>query len=131
MFMKPKKTLVWLLSVVALCSFLSFNALAQDDKSAQKKHEAITEQLITMVEHNSELKRMLIHSIEIAKKINPDKATNPAQTLNEYYVFIDWAAKAMPWSILKNSKYPKLYDQIDQSLDYFYFINAQPLPELK
>src|SRR4030043_1834184 len=107
MFMKTKKTLGWLLSVVALYSFLSFNALAQGNKPAQIKHEPITEQLITMVEHNSELKRMLINSIEIAKKINPDKATNPAQTLNEYYFFIDWAAKAMPWSILKDSKYPK------------------------
>ncbi len=129
--MKTNKNLAWLLLVVASCSFLSFSALAQDDKSAQIKHEPITQQLITMVEHNSELRRMLIHSIEKAKKINPDRATNPAQTLNEYYVFIDWAAKAMPWSILKDSKYPKLYDQIDQSLDYFYFINDQPLPELK
>jgi phosphatidylserine decarboxylase len=84
-----------------------------------------------MVEHDSELKKMLIQSIEKAKKINPDRATNPAQTLEEYYVFIDWAAKAIPWSILKNPQYPSLYDEIDQSLDYFYFINDQPLPELK
>jgi phosphatidylserine decarboxylase len=128
--MKTNKNLAWLLLVVVSCSFLNFSALAQDDKSAQTKHEPSTQQLITMVEHNSEIKRMLIHSIEKAKKINPDKATNPAQTLNEYYVFMDWAAKAMPWSILKDSRFPKLYDKIDQSLDYFYFINDQPLPEL-
>jgi hypothetical protein len=84
-----------------------------------------------MVEDHSDLKRMLIRSIERAKTINPDKATNPAQTLEEYYDFIDWAAKAMPWSILPNLPYSKLYDQIDQSLDYFYFINDQPLPELE
>ena len=82
--MKTKKTLAWLLSVVALCSLLSFNALAQDNESAQTKHEPITQQLITMVEHNSEVKRMLINSIEKAKKINPDKETNPAQTLEDY-----------------------------------------------
>lgn len=123
--MKLKTTLAWLLSVVVLCSFLSFNVLAQTT------HEPITQQLITMVEHNSELKTMLIHSIESAKKINSDKVTNPAQTLDEYYTFVDWAAKAMPWSILPNLPYSKLYDQIDQSLDYFYFINDQPLPELK
>jgi len=29
------------------------------------------------------------------------------------------------------SEYPGLYDQIDQSLDYFYFITDQPLEELK
>jgi phosphatidylserine decarboxylase precursor len=129
--MKTRKTLVWALSAVSLCSFLIFNALTQAETPAQIRHEPITRQLITIVEGNPELKRMLVHSIEKAKKINPDKATNPAQTLEEYYAFIDWAAKAMPWSILKNSKYPKLYDQIDQSLDYFYFINDQPLPELK
>jgi phosphatidylserine decarboxylase len=131
MFMKSKKTLAWLLSVVTLFSFLSFNALAQYNKTSQTQHEQITLQLITMVEHNSELKRMLVNSIGMAKKINPDKTTNPAQTLEEYYVFIDWAAKAIPWSILKNPQYPSLYDEIDQSLDYFYFINDQPLPELK
>jgi phosphatidylserine decarboxylase len=86
---------------------------------------------MTMVEHSSEIKQLLTESIESARKINPDKATNPAQTLEEYYTFIDWAAKAMPWTILLNLPYSKLYDQIDQSLDYFYFINDQPLPELK
>jgi predicted outer membrane lipoprotein len=50
--MKTKKTLGWLLSVVIVCSFLSLNALAQDYKSAQTRHEPSTQQLITMVEHN-------------------------------------------------------------------------------
>lgn len=125
MKMKMKTILAWLLPVVLLCSFLSFNALAQTP------YKPITQQLITMVEHNSKLKTMLIHSIESAKKINPDEKTNPAQTLNQYYTFVDWATEAMPWSILRNLPYPRLYDQIDQSLDYFYFINDQPLPELK
>jgi phosphatidylserine decarboxylase len=129
--MKTRKTLACLLSIVIVFSFLSLNVLAQGTTSAQPRHEPITEQLITMVEHNSELKGMLSKSIEMAKKSNPDKLTNPAQTLEEYYTFIDWAAKAMPWSILRNLPYSKLYDQIDQSLDYFYFINDQPLPELK
>ena len=129
--MKTKNYLVRALSVLAICFLLSFNAFGQDDKSAQAEHSLITQHLMTMVEHNSGLKRMLIDSIEQAKQINPDKITNPAQTLEEYYAFIDWAAKALPWSILPNSQYSKLYDQIDQSLDYFYFINDQPLSELK
>ena len=37
----------------------------------------------------------------------------------------------MPWSIVPNLPYSSLYDQIDQSLDYFYFVNDRPLPELK
>jgi len=65
---------------------LSFNAHAQDYNLEQTQHEPITQQLITLVEHNTEIKRLLIKSIEIAKKINPDKITNPAQTLEEYYV---------------------------------------------
>ncbi len=129
--MKTKTSLSYVLSVLALCLFLSFNAFGQDGKATQTQHALTTQQLITMVEHNSALKNMLIESIEKAKRINPDKVTNPAQSLEEYYAFVDWAAKALPWSILQNLPYSKLYDQIDQSLDYFYFINDQPLPELK
>jgi len=128
--MKTRSSLAKVLPVLALSVLLSFNALGRDGKSAQTQHPPTTQQLITMVEHNSELKRMLIESIENARRDNPDVDTNPAQTLEEYYAFIDWAAKALPWSILPNSPYSKLYDQIDQSLDYFYFINDQPLPEL-
>lgn len=129
--MKTRKYLAWVLPVITLCFLLNFNAFGQEDKSAQTGHTPATQQFITMVEHNSELKKMLVESIAKAKKINPDKVTNPAQNLEEYYTFVDWAAKAMPWSILPNLPYSKLYDQIDQSLDYFYFINDQPLPELK
>lgn len=119
------------LTVLTLFTLLSFNALALEFESSQGRHEPITQQLITMVEHNAELKAMLVDSIEAARKINPDRLTNPAQSLEEYYLFVDWAAKAMPWSILKELPYSRLYDQIDQSLDYFYFINDQPLPALK
>ena len=128
--LKTKRALAWLLSLVVLCSFLGCEALAKQNKPAETKHAAITQQLITMVEHNAEIKSMLVRSIEKAKEINPDRRTNPAQTLEEYYRFVDWAAEAMPWSILRNLPYSSLYDQIDQSLDYFYFINDQPLPEL-
>lgn len=129
--MKIRKTWVCLLSVVTLCSFLCLNAIAQNVTSSQKAYSQTTEEFITMIEHNAGLKDMLIKSIEAAKMINPEKVTNPAQTLEQYYDFIEWAAKAMPWSILPNLPYPKLYEQIDQSLDYFYFINDQPLDELK
>ncbi len=125
--MKTRSTAVGLFWVAALSVLISLNALAQSTT-----HQPMTRQLITMAEHNPELKAMLIRSIQLAKEQNPDRRTNPAQTLEEYYVFLDWAAQAMPWSIIKNFPHPTpgLYDQIDQSLDYFYFINDQPLPEL-
>jgi phosphatidylserine decarboxylase len=124
-----RKMFVSVLAIVVLS--LSLNAHALTQTAPLITHELITQQLITMVEHNAELKKLLIKSIESARIVNPDRRMNPAQTLEEYYLFTDWAAKAMPWSIVQNLPYPMLYDQIDQSLDYFYFINDQPLEELK
>ena len=126
MIMKKIKASLRIWSVVILCSFLSLSAVAENNPSAEPKHEPITQQLVTMVEHNAEIKSMLIHSIEKANKINPDRVTNPAKTLEEYYSFVDWAAKAMPWSILPNPASSTLYDKIDQSLDYFYLQYHEP-----
>lgn len=95
------------------------------------RHEPITEELIAILEESPETKALLEKSIESAKAINSDKTTNPAQTLEEYYDYIDWAAKAMPWNISQNVDSDSLYTKIDQSLNYFYFINDQPLEELE
>jgi phosphatidylserine decarboxylase precursor len=129
--MKTAYSFARALSVLAFCLLVGFNTIGQADTSEQSRYAPSAQQFITMVEHNAQLKKLLIKSIEKAKKINPDKVTNPAQTLEEYYAFIDWASRAMPWSILRDSPYSQLYDQIDQSLDYFYFVNDQPLAELK
>ena len=98
-----------------------------------EKRADITNELIYMVEHNSKLKALLEKAIAKGKEINPDKNSNPAQTLEEYYDYIDWAATAMPWEILPyaDKHYSKLYDSIDQSLNYFYFISDMPLKELE
>lgn len=118
-------------SILTLCTCLSLSAFAQVDNPTPIQHEQITQQLMTMMDHDAALKKMLVDSIESARKLNPDKVMNPAQSLEEYYAFIDWATKAMPWSILRNIPFSSLYDQIDQSLDYFYYINDQPLAALK
>lgn len=112
---------IWLF---AFCSFMSLSTF-----SAFASRLPITNELIQIMDHDESLKSLLIESIEKAKKINPDPKTNPVQTLEEYYDFLDFAATALPWLVLKQS--PSLYDQIDQSLDYFYFIPDQPLPELE
>ena len=93
-------------------------------------HEPITEELIAILEAEPAVKELLQKSIDAAKAINPNKVTNPAQTLEEYYAYVDWAAKAMPWNISPNVDSDSLYTKIDQSLNYFYFINDQPLEEL-
>ncbi|MCK5819521.1 MAG: phosphatidylserine decarboxylase [Psychromonas sp.] len=129
--MKIKINLNCLLSIVALCAVLSTNAFGGSSKPTKPRHTKDTMELITLVNHDPQIKNMLIKSIASAKKINPDKMTNPAQTLEEYYNFVDWASKALPWTILPHGSYSTLFDQIDQGLDYFYFINDQPLAELK
>ncbi len=91
----------------------------------------MTQRLIKILEENPNVKKLLQKSIDAAKKINPDPLTNPAQSLEEYYDYIDWACTAMPWNISKNVKAEGLYEKIDQSLNYFYFINDQPLDELE
>lgn len=100
------------------------------ESAAVSAHEPITDELIAILDENPEVKTMLEKSIDKAKEINPDTATNPAQTLEEYYDYVDWAAKAMPWNISKNVESDSIYTKIDQSLNYFYFINDQPLEEL-
>lgn len=124
-FILQKLTL--LLALVLVMSALCGNVAAADPA----RHQPITEQLITMVEHDNNLKQLLEKSIDMAKTKNPDVITNPAQTLEEYYLYIDWASLAMPWNILSNLPYTKLYEQIDQSIDYMYYINDQPLKELE
>lgn len=94
-------------------------------------HAPTTQALIKILEENPDVKKLLEKSIEKAKEINPDPQTNPAQTLEKYYEYLDWAAVAMPWNISKELQaFPKIYEKIDQSLNYFYFINDIPLEEL-
>ncbi|MDO9510515.1 MAG: hypothetical protein Q7J34_02040 [Bacteroidales bacterium] len=125
-----KKRMLWIvLSLIVLTT--THISCKRDDSSNNPTYGEQTLKLIQIVEDNPNIKSMLIKSIEQAKIINPDKNTNPAQTLEEYYQFVTWAETCMPWSILPKTPYSSLYDKIDQSLDYFYFINDQPLTELE
>ena len=101
-----------------------------EDEELVKEHGAASTELIKIVDSNSELKAMLEKSIAMAKQQNPDKATNPAQTLDEYYDFIDWATTAMPWGVISQPEGTDLFTRIDQSLNYLFFINDQKLEEL-
>ena len=133
MFKKIFNIIVSVIIALSVCTGVVFADIhAVYAAESIKKHAPDTEALITMVEHNADLKRMLVQSIKQARQINPDRETNPAQTLEEYYDFIDWATTAMPFNILASAaRHPKLYESIDQSLDYFYFVIDQPLDELK
>ncbi|OUS01006.1 phosphatidylserine decarboxylase [Flavobacteriales bacterium 33_180_T64] len=102
-----------------------------DNKQEHSKYNSKTLELIDIVNSNPEIKSMLLASIEKAKQINPDIKTNPAQNLEDYYEFVSWSENAMPWQFLEVDYANTLYDKIDQSLCYFFFINDQPLEELE
>ncbi|MCE2613204.1 phosphatidylserine decarboxylase [Flavobacteriaceae bacterium D16] len=97
----------------------------------QTDYNPATRELISLVESDEELKAMLVASLEKAREINPDRNTNPAQNLEEYYAFVSWAETAMPWALLQKEEYPEIFDNIFQSLCAFYFLVDQPLPELE
>jgi phosphatidylserine decarboxylase len=90
-----------------------------------------TVELKRLVAADPELKRLLIASIERAKQVNPDPLTNPAQSLEQYFDFVAWAERAIPASLLEAKPEATLYQRIDQSLAYLYFIVDQPLNELE
>jgi len=90
-----------------------------------------TQELIALLDSDHTLKSMLESSLEKAKIINPDRNTNPAQSLEEYYSFVTWVETSMPWAVVKKEEYPEIFDNIFQGLCYFYFLIDQPLPELE
>jgi phosphatidylserine decarboxylase precursor len=73
---------------------------------------------------------MLEASLAAAAKVNPDKKTNPAQTLPDYYDLLDRASGLMPQNILENPA-DALPVQMQQGYGYLYFLINQPLPELQ
>lgn len=95
------------------------------------KHEKITNEFISIIESDKEIKRLMEKDLELAKKNNPDKKTNPAQSLDELYDFIDWSVKCMPWNCLKDVQYDSLFTALDQTTGYFWYLFDQPLEELK
>ena len=118
------KKFLSLITVLLLLLVLPLSALAQE-------HAPMTQSLMAMLDADTQLRAMIEKSLALAAEINPDPDTNPAQTLEQLYDFLDWAATCMPWNVLRDARYPALYDHIDQSVDYFWFLVDQPLEELE
>ena len=116
-----------------LCTAVVILALVIACTPTQEKVEygKATKELITLLDGNPELKTMLESSIQKAKEINPDRNTNPVQTLEEYYQFVTWVETAMPWAIIKKEEYPEIFDNIFQGFTLFYSLIDQPLPALE
>ena len=85
---------------LVLCLSVLFTSCNEAKKYENKGYNATTMELIQMVENNSELKNLLTQAIEKGKAINPDTTTNPVQSLDDYYEFIDFSQKVMPWNVI-------------------------------
>ena len=96
-------------------------------------HTKAVRELMKICDENHEVRHLLEKAIAKAASINPDKRYNPAQTLDEFYDFIDWNIRALPWDVMTGVKADgaSLYACIDQGVGYFWFIVDQPLDELK
>lgn len=94
-----------------------------------KKHCPTTLQFIEFM-NDPQLKSLVEEAIELSAKQNQDKNTNPAQSLDELYDFLDWSTMCLPWNVLESSN-TSLYLDINQSINYFWFIFGQKLKGLQ
>ena len=136
--MKTLKSTTWTLFFAFLFVFVCFCTVpsvslgkTKSNSNHVSKYSATTQQLVDMVEHNAQLKALLIKSIAQAKELNPDRYINPVQSIDEYYAYIEWSIKALPWENYKRPVQGKAYDEINQNINYFYFLNDRPLKELE
>lgn len=101
----------------------------------ETEHSEATKALMHICEENQEVKTLLEHAIAQAAYINPDRDYNPAQTLTEFYDFIDWNVRHLPWDVMihpaPNDYGRSLYGRTDQGIGYFWFVVDQPLDELR
>ena len=124
-----KKAAAFLLAI-----FLVFATLAVQAEPAPVPELPRSEATLAMMgylEADPELKALMEKSIARAAEVNPDPETNPVRSLDDLYDFLDWATLCMPWNVLTGVSYPTLYQSIDQSIDYIWFLLDQPLEELE
>ena len=100
-------------------------------QAGSSKEGPAVQALRHLVATDSELKRLLVESIEQARKVNPDLVTNPVQTLGQYFDFIAFTERAQPGRMVVPTPTSTLYQRLDQGLCYLYFVSDQPLKELR
>lgn len=94
------------------------------------KHEPSTIEFINLLK-NDELKQLVEKSINLSYAQNNDPKTNPVKNLEDLYCFLDWSVKCLPWNVLKEHESSSLYLDINQSINYFWFLFGQKLEELE
>lgn len=94
---------------VILVLSVSCKSNTSDSKTDHSNYNETTQELIRIVEKDSRIKALLEEAIEKGKQINPDKNTNPAQSLEEYYAFVDHSQTAMPWDVILCPGQPSIF----------------------
>lgn len=126
--MNKSITIIFSFSLSISAFFISCNITKT---SPQNNFGPKTKELVQIVASNPNIKSLLIEAIHKAHEINPDTATNPVQNLDDFYKFISWAETAMPWDLIHHTEHATLYNRMDQSLAYLFFITDIPLSELE
>jgi len=131
------KNKLWIFTILLLSGIL-FSCTNEDNGGGTPyydDHTQAVKELIKICNNNAEVKQLLEHSIRQAAEINPDRDYNPAQTLEEFYDFVDRNVRCMPWDVMMHqapSDYGRsLYGRVDQGIGYFWFVVDQPLDELR
>lgn len=131
-----KKSLSLIARLLLLVGVLMVSCTDEDPvvPEPEREHTEATKALIRICNDNAEVKALLEHAIRQAASINPDRRYNPAQTLTEFYDFVDWNVRQLPWDVMihpaPNDYGRSLYGRTDQGIGYFWFIVDQPLEEL-
>ena len=123
-----RQYLCWM-ALLTLGLLLCTSSIAADTPASQDGPATL--ELKRLVATHPELKHLLIASIERAKQVNPDPLTNPVQTLDQFFEFIAWTERAIPSKLISAKQGATLYQRMDQSLCYLFFIVDQPLSELE
>lgn len=84
-----------------------------------------------VMNQNPDIRVLVEKSIARAAIINPNRKTNPVQSLNELYDFLDYTVTCMPWNIMPEERYNNFATKCDQSILYVYWLLDQPLEELE
>ena len=122
-----RKRLVSVLLILALCFLLPSPAFGE---ALPIYEETASDSFRAMLDENPEIRLLMIRSIAAAAEINPDRETNPVQSLEEIYDFIDYSVTCMPWNIMPEERYGSFATKCDQSILYLDWLMDQPLEEL-
>ena len=111
--------------LIVLFVTLLYTACTVDDTPApqpQPEHTKAVKELIEICNTNSEVRGLLQHAISQAAEINPDRRYNPAQTLDEFYAFVDRNVRCLPWDVMihpaPNEYGQSLYGHTVQGIGY-------------